>query len=98
MLVSLFHARYRMRERRRRRGRCEARREKSAQKGASKKKDVIQRNSEEYSLKKQENKILSREQPICFLQVESRHVGFQNKLEVKTHYVIEGIRRFIIIR
>ena len=65
-----------MRERRRRRGRWEAGREKSAQKSAPKKKDVIQRNREEYSLKKQENKILSREQPICFLQVESRHFGF----------------------
>ena len=31
MLVSLFHARYRMREQQKRRGRCEARREKSAQ-------------------------------------------------------------------
>ena len=72
-----------MRERRRRRGRCEARREKSAQKSAPKKKDVIERNREEYSLKKQENKILGREQPICFLQVESRHFGFQNKLKLK---------------
>ena len=83
MLVSLFYARYRMRERRRRRGRCEARREKSAQKSAPKKKDVIERNREEYSLKKQDNKILSREQPICFLQVESRHFGFKKKLKLK---------------
>ena len=98
MLVSLFHARYRMRERWRRRGRFEAGREKSAQKSALEKKDVIQRNREEYSLKKQENKIFSREQPICFLQVESRHFGFQKKIEVKTHYVIEGTRSFIIIR
>lgn len=83
MLVSLFHARYRMRQQQKRRGRWEAGREKSAQKSAPKKKDVIQQNREEYSLKKQENKILSREQPICFLQVESRHFGFQKKLKLK---------------
>ena len=66
MLVSLFHARYRMRERGSRRGRWEAGQEKSAQKSARKKKDVIQWKREEYSLKKQENKILSEEQPIFF--------------------------------
>ena len=77
MLLSLFHARYRMRERGRRRGRWEAEREKSAQQSAPKKKVVIQRNREEYILKKQANKILRREQPICFLQDESRHFGYK---------------------
>ena len=55
-----------MRERGSRRGRWEAEQEKSAQKSARKKKDVIQWKREEYSLKKQENKILSEEQPIFF--------------------------------
>ena len=57
--------------------------EKSAQKSARKKKDVIQWKREEYSLKKQENKILSEEQPIFFPKLRPDTLVFLKKLKLK---------------
>ena len=59
-------------------------RKRALKKARARKKDVIQWKREEYSLKKQENKILSEEQLIFFPQVEARHFGFFfKKLKLK---------------